>query len=494
MTNPGFPEGDTLESNEWLKYIRNRINVDVKFDWIVASGDPFNQKVALVLASGQMPDTLIVDRRTFKQLAESDMIVELTQIYQDTASPYMKECYDSFDGRCIAEATIDGKMMALPKANIGGAQDMLWVRQDWLDKLDLQMPKTLEDIKAVAKAFIEQDPDGNNAADTVGLTLDARVTGYDNASHMLSLVFGLYGAYPRQWIKDAKGNVIYGSTTPETKAALAEINNMYKAGLIDREFAIRGNDVNTLVASGKVGLMFGPWWAAYWPLADSVKNDPKADWKPTIAPVDAAGNVHSFASDPSDPFLVISKNCKNPEAIIKVLNVELDAVRQLDPEAANIPYFNQEGLLSVEPGTIPINLIIDKYTVIDSIFKSLQDAIDKGNNNDMTPDTKSFYVSYMKNLNNPGADSALWGEATARYNGQRLCFDPRVKLSSPVFFGTTPTMDTKWVALKKMEDEMLLKIIMGEEPIDSFDKFVTDWNNLGGNQITEEVKKVAAGK
>ena len=43
--------------------------------------------------------------------------------------------------------------------------------------------------------------------------------------------------------------------------------------------------------------------------------------------------------------------------------------------------------------------------------------------------------------------------------------------------------------LEKMEQEMLLKIITGEKPVDYFDEFVETWNKTGGEQITEEVNQ-----
>ena len=45
------------------------------------------------------------------------------------------------------------------------------------------------------------------------------------------------------------------------------------------------------------------------------------------------------------------------------------------------------------------------------------------------------------------------------------------------------------VSLKKMENDAMLKIVMGEEPVDSYDMFVEKWKSAGGNQITAEVKQ-----
>src|SRR5690606_41101589 len=43
-------------------------------------------------------------------------------------------------------------------------------RKDWADKLGLGTPETIEDIYEMAKAFTEQDPDGNGKNDKFGLT------------------------------------------------------------------------------------------------------------------------------------------------------------------------------------------------------------------------------------------------------------------------------------------------------------------------------------
>ena len=50
-------------------------------------------------------------------------------------------------------------------------------------------------------------------------------------------------------------------------------------------------------------------------------------------------------------------------------------------------------------------------------------------------------------------------------------------------------MEVKWAYLEKLENEMLLKTIMGEMSVDEFDTFVQNWKTQGGDQITEEVNE-----
>lgn len=92
-------------------------------------------------------------------------------------------------------------------------------------------------------------------------------------------------------LKDESGNVTYGTIAPETKEALATLRQMYADKLIDEEFAVRNpNDINSPLAAGKCGIIFGPWWAPY-TLQDSVNNDPDADWQPIYVLWIKTGNL-----------------------------------------------------------------------------------------------------------------------------------------------------------------------------------------------------------
>ena len=52
--------------------------------------------------------------------------------------------------------------------------DKLWINSTWLKKLNLQMPKTTEELRTVLRAFKTQDPNGNGKADEIPMTTDAQ--------------------------------------------------------------------------------------------------------------------------------------------------------------------------------------------------------------------------------------------------------------------------------------------------------------------------------
>ncbi|WP_041613349.1 hypothetical protein [Paenibacillus sp. JDR-2] len=71
---------------------------------------------------------------------------------------------------------------------------------------------------------------------------------------------------------------------------------------------------------------------------------------------------------------------------------------------------------------------------------------------------------------------------------------PSLRHYYPFYYGTTPTMDMKWDALQKLENDTYLQIIVRDKPVDAFDDFVLKWKELGGDSITEEVSKIVYGE
>jgi len=488
IPNNQLPNGDTLENNEYTKYIEKKLNVKVTHAWESEPGDAYTQKVGLTIASNAYPDAMLVSLEQLNQLVKADAIADLSEVYNKYASDLVKDIYGSYQGKLLDIATFDGKIMALPSSNIGYQHDLLWLRKDWMNKLNLEAPKTLDDLVKIAKAFIEQDPDGNSKADTVGLLGDARIAGpsIHNTVHSFNNIFGMFHAYPGTWMKDESGNVVYGSTTPETKAALAKLSELYKEGIIDKQFAVRKpEDTNALVASSKAGIVFGPWWIPYWPLNDSVKNEPKAEWVAYNAPLDADGKLNVVADPPASRFLVVRKDYKNPEAVIKVLNVQSAAIRSIDPIYAEVKETYKD--LGVNWANWPFAVQLDYNDAVIRGYDLVTAALDANSPDGLNAEGLSKYKQVQKERANPKKDLAAWSDTVALITGVTPLKDSATNIIFPDFYGTTPTMKTKGSVIAKLESQTFLKIIIGEAPIDSFDDFVKKWKSLGGDQITQEV-------
>ena len=478
-----FLEGQDLENNYYLDYIYDQSKVKFEYAWVL---DDDTQKDALAVANGDMPDVMKVNLTTFNMLIESDMIQPLTDVFEEYASDYMKSARD-FYTEAFEAATVGGELMAIPNTATKKAHQYIWVRQDWLDKVGIEIGDTLtmDEIVTIAKAFIEQDPDGNGENDTIGMTMDPTyMIGRYQSDYEWDRVCNLMGSYPRMWYEGEDGKVVYGSVTPETRNALEYLASLYKEGIIDPQFAVR--DQKEQVVSGKCGIFFGCWCAG--PLNQSFGYD-QADWIPVVGPVDEDGNFYVINPVPASEYVVVSKNCEHPEAVIKAIAAEYDFHRLLTGDEEWTTKCQEYQTAGVNWTIMPIDIQIENGDIIAQRGIDMVQMID--NNGDRTGvslENQSFYDAYLKFLEDP---SYLTG--WARYKGMYLgCnvenYEKNV-VTSPVFWGMTDSMQDYWTTLTSLEDETFMKIIMNEVGIEAFDEFVNRWYAEGGSAIVDEVQE-----
>lgn len=296
-SDTSLPEGDTPLLNQYTRHVKENLNIDVEHHF-TASPSNYDQKVSLAIASNDLPDAMIVGPVELKQMVEADQIADMTDVYHNYVSPAIKRIIESTGGLAMERVTFDGRIMAIPNVQLqADGVHLLWIRQDWLDKLELEPPRTIEELEHVARAFTEQDPDDNGVADTIGLAgpdtrnkLNANFLQSTNNLYGFDGVFSAFGAYPGYWIEGDDGQPVYGSILPETKEALAQLREWYAEGLIDPEMGVREDSGESVIA-GKTGMFFAPWWMPYGPITDAVKNDPAANWQAYALPLDGNGNT-----------------------------------------------------------------------------------------------------------------------------------------------------------------------------------------------------------
>lgn len=485
VSGNNLPDGDTLEDNEYLNYVEKRLNVDVKYDFSIEDLEAYNQKVTLAIVSNKIPDVMVVDEQQFQRLAKANMLADLTDVYDQYASPLIKEYYGSYtDDRVLQTGRVDDKLYALPNTNIDGSYQLLWIRKDWLDKLNLEPPKTMDEVKSVVEAFVKQDPDGNGKADTLGLLGDTTVVG-DGGFFTFDPVFNVNHSYPGSWFRDDSGNIVYGSTTPETKQALGVLRDLYADGLIDKEFLTRKWEDNAgLVSSGRAGILFAPWFAG-WAMSDAVKTDPNADWLPLAVPLDEGGKRNIVPSVPSGSFLVVNKQMKHPEAVLKMLNVEYEGIRMLDTVAQELYKGQGVGWLNY-----PLNIQLDYQDSLARDIPIYEKALKDKNMEGLPERILPRVESVLKNAENPKQDAAAYADTLAYYTAAAVTGAKELNKVDPVFYGNTETMLKRGANMEKLENETFLKIITGTVPLDEFDTFVTTWRSIGGDTVSEEVADI----
>jgi len=223
-------------------------------------------------------------------------------------------------------------------------------------------------------------------------------------------------------------------------------------------------------------------------IQDNVTNDPNAEWKAFALVSATEVKAAPMGKVPVQLYYAVSKKSKNPEAIFKLLNFSMEGFA---PDAKAVEGF----------GTSPTGVPVYLYNFIgpEPAMKNLNahhnivKALEAKDPSTLSSEEKGYYDRIVAHRS---GNRAEWGQD--RIFGTPSSFDVIDQyvnednyLLDGFYGGSTPTMVEKMASLQKMEEEVFTKIIMGE-PIDNFDKFVKDWNSLGGEQITKEVNEWAA--
>ena len=489
--NSNMPENDTYENNAYTRYLKNKLNIQNKnaFEDI---GSNYDNMLNIAISEDNIPDVMVVDDYSYlKLLVENDMIEDLSDVYEKCASERIKDIYKSYGNEILDNVTFDGKLMALPETNIANGPNMLWLRKDWMDKLGLEPPKTFDDAINIIREFIEKDPGNNGKGKTIGLACSPELTNerkYSNTG-TVDVIFALFNSYPDQWIKDEDGNIVYGSVQNESKKALSYLNELYRNGILDKQFLLRNqNNIKDIIEQGQCGAFFGLWWSPNNPLMSSLNYDRSANWQPFMMPTNDDGSTSFCSQNPSNKFIVVRKGYEHPEIVMKECSVLFDYFNNNNKEAHEIMQYYAN---NVDPTARPFAVNIDYKDALIDCYKNITAVLNGEKDvNDLQLIEYSYYEQCRRYLKNPNEASVEdWAAYTSRISATSLLVNSNLNNVETYFFNKeTKTMSKVWWKLKELEKQAYLKIITGEEPIDYFDKFVSEWYKQGGDIVTSEVR------
>ncbi|QOR85902.1 extracellular solute-binding protein [Geobacillus stearothermophilus] len=484
-----FRDGEDLNNNPITRWSEKELGIKWETLWTVPNDEQYNNKIRLALSSGQkLPNVFKVsDGQLINDLIRSGKVMPVDEAIEKYASPRLKEIYEQFP-EAFYPATVDGKRYGIPRFSGGnGSDSLLWIRKDWLDKLGLQPPKTIEDLEKIMDAFVNKDPDGNGKKDTIGLTLASK-NGLATWLADGSFIFGAYGNYvPGSWSKGEDGSLVYGSVQPSMKKALEKLNEWYKKGYLDKEVGIL--DEQTAIESfvaGKSGIISAPPWAAGWPITDALKNNPGAVVEPYPLPSGPDGKIGRRGEGLVTGMFLFSKDFKHMDKFFEYLDaiygyIYNDSTYFEYGLAEGYDYVMKDGKPvydadeipggKIDPGkyfitedipTVPYML----YELAEELYTTKRDA-------------KNAY-EYTKIV----SQGEPYMKAATIVNQQN-----QYRIENEFTGPPTKTMQKRSEFLTKMERETFANIIYGRAPLSAFDDFVKKWEESGGKEITKEVNE-----
>jgi len=142
----------------------------------------------------------------------------------------------------------EGKNYGMPNLNYSHVENVVsGYRGDWLEKLGMDAPDTLDELHDVLYAFVHNDPDGNGKDDTYGY---APLSTY--YPYFFTEFFGAYGILPFDW-QEVDGEIVYGGLRPEVETVLQLLADWNKEGLIYPAFIESDRSQKVLFTQGHAG-------------------------------------------------------------------------------------------------------------------------------------------------------------------------------------------------------------------------------------------------
>jgi putative aldouronate transport system substrate-binding protein len=229
---------------------------NIHVDFIEAATDGFAEKKNLLFASNELPDAIYrsgLSPLEAIRYGASGQLIPLEDLI-DQYAPNMKALMDQYPEIRAGITTPEGHIYALPGiVTLAAARtDKKWINQAWLNKLNLKVPETTEELYQTLIAFRDQDPNGNGEKDEIPMTARAGLI----VATMMSGSFGLDQQLGYN-INIDNGKVQIWMGSERNKEMLMYLNKLYKEKLLDPElFSHKEADFLAKQGSGKAGFFF----------------------------------------------------------------------------------------------------------------------------------------------------------------------------------------------------------------------------------------------
>lgn len=219
----------------FFKWMKEKGNIDFKVTQIEAAAWP--ERKNILFASGDLPDIFFHSSFSASDIIRYGQVgkqfIPLNDLI-DKYAPNIKKAFEENPRLKAAVTSPDGNIYSLP--SYFKYPQLTWnrvfIHTDWLNKLGLKEPETLDDLYAVLKAFKEKDPNGNGKADEIPL---GGSWGHGFEERMIvtaALGFNQPG-FMGMAVKD--GKVVLPEADPLYGEYLKYMNKLYSEGLMDKD-------------------------------------------------------------------------------------------------------------------------------------------------------------------------------------------------------------------------------------------------------------------
>lgn len=449
------------DSWEVFKKAEELTNVKLKgtaSDSISDSAQAFNT----MLASGDLSDILTYSLEDLSKYGMEGALISLNDLIEEHAPNFNKYLQENPDVRKTITAA-DGNIYSIAFVPDGEAAAGYFMRTDWLEKLNLEVPKTVDDYYNVLKAFKERDPNGNNKADEIPFI--------DRGKGEITIrLVTLFGGHTSFYLDG--DTVKYGPSEEAYKIGMENISKWYAEGLIDPEAFTRGSKARNILLGDNVGGATHDWFGS-----TSTFNDTLADkiqgfkFEPIAPPADINGKVWESTIRNNVPNKIkgawgISVSNPHPVETIKYFDF------WWSEEGRRLMNFGIEG---------------EQYDLVDGkpIFKESL----LNNDEPVISLLEQIGAQIQIGFHQDFAYEEQWMNPVAK-QGARMYIDGKYcEKAFPSLVFTNEEQDLlneKLTAIDTLQKEVTQKWILNAEDVNTgWDKYIKAMNNLGLKEVLE---------
>ncbi|MNI07922.1 Lipoprotein LipO precursor [compost metagenome] len=437
------------------KVIEEKTGYKVQYDMLPQ--DKADDKLNLLIASGEPYDYVFINggssgKALFSDYAKRGALTELGPLL-DKFGPNIKAAISPDSWEAVK---VEGKIYAIPTSASDTVGNDLIIRQDWLEKLNLTMPTTIEEFTAVLKEFKEKDPGGNGDKN-----IPFSTRGDYPMLPNLNGAFGIANSY-----NDVGGKLVPAPLDPKFKEYLAYMNDLFKQGVLEKEFAINKDaNLKEKFTSGRVGIIPAH-WAEIPTLTDTLqKNQPNAKiaYIPPLKGKDGVSGISSSGGG-LDRITFIPKSSKHIEDTVKYLNAKLEK------ETHKLIAIGEEG---------------KHYTFKDGAYSPIlpifNDERNQANNYLTGVDEVNYPIYWQARVRKDPRLYTAWESINAKLPAA---------VKKPDLLAMAPYMTEytrNYQSLGTLVNEYAVKVIVGGEPLTGLEAFQQKYKTTGGDVSLKEI-------
>ena len=439
-----------------MQKVEDYTNTNLDVMW--TPKDNYDDKLNLILAGGgdDMPQIIATDTKSSAIInaARAGALWDVEELMKEF--PHLKNTKAEVNDNI----RINGKLYGVYRGRALGRNGMAY-RKDWVDKLGLDTPETIEDVYNLLYGFTYGDPDGNGEDDTYGLALS-------KSTAPLDIMQTWFGA-PNGW-GERDGKLVPVHQTEEYLEALKWFRKLCEEGLIKKDFptrdiATKADDLKTQ----KAGMIVDA-------LDDGRRVMDYFETQGIEGPdMEFVGAVK--ADESAQPKTMATLGCQGFFVITKAAKTEDDVRKCLD----FLDKMNDEEML-----------IMANYGLEGNHFKMESDGkLTRSHDNILNQEYMSLnqLVSYTEYA--PNMDPYVTLNESVYYEKQQetIANNEQYAVSNPAagILGDSEEYIKNGVALDKIIEDARVQFIVGQIDEDQLRAQWDLWSQSGGDKVIEEV-------